>query len=90
MIIGAEVSLAAEPIVHGYLQSIEGNTVSTLEQPVGNRESVVKGGVVGEIAHGKVVDPAKGAGMTPAFGIEALDGELAREHGFTVRHCGER
>ena len=89
MIIGSEVSFAAEPIFHGCLQSIEGNTVSTLEQPVGDGKGVVKDGVVGEVAHGKVVDPAKRAGMTAAFGIEALDGKLAREHGFTVRHYGE-
>ena len=90
MIAGGEVSLAAEPVFHGGLQARERDAVSALEQPVGDGEGVVEDGLVGEVTHGKIVDPAQRAGMTAAFGIKALDGELAREHGFNVRHGGER
>jgi len=63
---GLEVAFAAEPIFHRSLQSIEWHAVTRLQHSIGDGERVVKDCVVGEVAHGEVVDPADGAGMALA------------------------
>jgi hypothetical protein len=81
---GFEVALAAEPVFHRGLQAMERYAVAGFEHAVGNRKRVVKNGVVGEVAHGEVVDPLDGAGVALACRIDSLNGELAREHDASV------
>jgi len=84
MLVGFEIAFAAKPVFHGGLEAVEGDAVSGFEQPVGCGEGVVKDGIVGEVAHGEVVDLADGAGVRHAGGVDALDGDAAGEHGFTL------
>ncbi len=81
---GLEVAFAAKPVFHRILKSFEGNAVSNFEQPVGGWERIVENRVVGKVPHGEVVDLADGASVALTRGINALDGEAAGEHGFTV------
>jgi hypothetical protein len=67
----SDVSFAPEPIFHGWLEAIDWNPVSDLHQPVGHGEGVVKDGIVGEVAHGEVIDPPDRTGMTYPRGIDA-------------------
>jgi len=66
MLSGPDVIFAAKPVLHAGLQAIEWNAISGLEQTIGDGKRVVEDGVVGEVAHGKVVDPADGAKMRRA------------------------
>ena len=75
-----EIALAAEPVFHGGLEAVQGDAVPCFEEAVGGGEGVVKDGVVGEVAHGEVIDPVDGAGVMPALAIDSFDGQLAREH----------
>ena len=61
-----EVAFAPEPIFHGGLEPVEGYAVADFEQSIGDGERVVEDGIVGEVAHGEVVDLADGAGVTLA------------------------
>ena len=70
---GLEIPFAAKPVVHGGLEAGEGDAMAGLEQAVGDRKGVVKDGVVGEVAHGEVVDPADGTGMTGAGRVNSLN-----------------
>ena len=80
-----EIAFAPEPIFNGGLEPVEGDAVADLEESIGDGERVVEDGVVGEVAHGEVVDLADGAGVTLAGGVDAVDGEAAGEHGSTVK-----
>jgi len=79
-----KVAFAAEPVFHGNLQAVERDAVAGFEEAVGDGEGVVKDGVVGEVAHGEVVDLVDGAGVGLAGGVDALDGETADEHDSTL------
>ncbi len=81
---GLEVAFAAKPLFHRGLQPVERNAVSGLENAIGGRKSVVENRIIGEIPHGKVVNLVDRAAMAFAGGIDALDGEAARKHGFTL------
>ena len=80
-----EIAFAPEPIFHGGLEPVEGDAVAGFEKAIGDGEGVVEDGVVGEVAHGEVVDLADGAGVALAGGVDAVDGEAAGEHGSTVK-----
>jgi hypothetical protein len=79
-----EVALAAKPIFHRGLKAIERNAAASFEQAVGGGERVIKDCVVGEVAHGEVIDPMDWAQVMGAGGIDSLDGETARKHATTV------
>jgi len=83
---GLEVAFAAEPVFHGGEEAVEGDVVSGFEEAVGEGEGVVENSVVGEVAHGEVVDPVQRAGgFCPVRG-EAMDRKFTGEHVSTVEH----
>lgn len=86
MFSGFEVAFAAKPVFHGGLEAVEGDVVAGFEQAIGDGEGVVKDGVVGEVAHGKIVDPVERAGSFGTVGGEAMDGNFAHEHASTLVH----
>jgi hypothetical protein len=45
------------------LQAVERDAAAGFEQAIGYWKRVVEGRIVGEVAHGEVVDLADGAGM---------------------------
>jgi len=51
-----------------------------LEQSIARRKGVVEDGVIGEVAHCKVVDLRNRAGMSLARRIHSLDLQLPRKH----------
>lgn len=65
MLFGLKIAFAAEPVLHGGPELIERDTVTGFEQAIGGGESVIENGVIGEVAHGKVVDPFDWAGVGP-------------------------
>lgn len=75
-----EITFAAEPVLHGELEFVQRDAVSGFEETVGGGERIVEGGIVGEVAHGEVVDPVDGTQVRLAFGVDAFDKELASEH----------
>ena len=85
-----EIAFAPEPIFHGGLETVEGYAVADLKERIGDGKRVVEDGVVGEVAHGKVIDLADGTGVTFAGGVDAVNGEAAGEHGSTVTDGGRR
>src|ERR1035438_5284018 len=46
---GLEVALAAKPVLHGGLQTLQGHVPAGLEKPVAGRQQVVKDRVVGKV-----------------------------------------
>jgi len=68
-----EIAFAAEPILHGRLEAIEGDAVAGFEQAIGNGQRVVEDRIIGEVAHGEVVDPGNGAGVGCARLVDSLD-----------------
>jgi hypothetical protein len=76
-----EVGLAVEPVLHGGGEAVEGDAVADFEESVGDGEGVVEDGVVGEIAHGEVVEPVDGAGLGDGGFKEVFDGDFALKHG---------
>ena len=77
-----QVTFASKPILHCCLQLIQRNAISRLQNPVFNRESVIKDRIVGEIPHGKVVNLSDRAGMARAVGVDSIHRQSPREHGF--------
>ena len=61
------------------LRRSSGTRGAGFEQAVGDGEGVVEDGVVGEVAHGEVVELRDGAGVGCAGGVDAFDGEVAEE-----------
>ena len=68
-----EVALAPKPIFHRGSQPIEGHAMSRFEEPIGARQRVIEYGVVGEVPHGKVVDPVERARVAKAFRVDSLN-----------------
>jgi hypothetical protein len=83
---GFEVAFAAEPVFHGGVKAIEGDVVAGFEEAVGDGESVVEDGVIGEVAHGEVVDPMEGTGGWGAVRGDTVDRDFTDEHVSTVKH----
>jgi len=75
-----EVGFAAEPVFEGDGEAVDGDAGSGFEQAVSDGEGVVEDGVVGEVAHGEVVELGDGAGVGCACGIDAFDLKFAEEH----------
>ena len=75
-----EVAFAPEPVLHGFLELVERHSRSDLHASVGDGQGVVENRGVGEVPHGKVVQPLEGAGVALAVGL-VVDLELAEEHG---------
>ena len=82
---GLQVAFAAEPVFHGWLKAVEWDVVSGFEKAIGDGQSVVEDSVVGEVAHGEIVDPVDGAGGFRSFGIYVANREFAHEH---MSHLG--
>ena len=61
-------------------QAVERDARAGFKQTVGDGEGVVEDRVVGEIAHGEVVELCDGAGVGLAGSVDAFDGEFAQEH----------
>jgi hypothetical protein len=78
------VPFAAKPAFHCEPQVVEGYTVAGLKQTVGTRQCVVKDRVVGEIAHGEIVDPAQWARMASPRRVNFPNRKPAHEHAFTL------
>jgi hypothetical protein len=76
-----EVTLAVEPILHGGGEAVERDSIADFESAVGEGKGVVEDGVVGEVAHGKVVEPLDGTGLGGGGFGEEFDGDFALEHG---------
>ncbi len=74
---GGEVGFAAEPVFHGGGETVEGDAGAGFEEAVGDGEGVVEDGVVGEVAHGEVVELGDGAEVGGAGGVDAFDGEFS-------------
>ena len=83
--VAGNVPFAAKPVFHGRLQSIERDAMAGFEHPVGNGQRVVEDRIVGEVAHGEVVDPADGAGVGCAGRVDALNGDAPHEHESTLK-----
>ena len=75
-----QVALAAKPVLHGRLKAREWHARSGFEHSVGQGQRVVEDRIVGEVAHGKVVDPANWARVPRAAHIDPLNGKPACEH----------
>ena len=82
---GGEVGFAAKPVFHGRGEAVEGDARAGLEQAVGDGEGVVEDRVVGEVAHGEVVELRDGAGLGLAGGVDAGDGEGSKVHSCKVQ-----
>jgi hypothetical protein len=84
LLIRFEVSLAPEPVLHGGLKPLERHAQAGFQQAIGDGQSVIENRVVGEIAHGEVVDPVKGTGLTLTRCVNSLDQKPADKHAFTL------
>jgi hypothetical protein len=80
-----EVAFAVEPVIHRRAQAVERDAIAYFQHAVGDGEGVVEGGVVGEIAHGEVIQPLDGAGQR---WCPVGDGDFALEDGGFL--CGVR
>ena len=74
-----EISLAAKPVLHGFLELIEGNTGADFHLTISDGKRVVKDAGVGETAHGKRIEPLQRAGKQLAV-IVIRHANLAGEH----------
>ena len=74
-----QVSLTSKPILHGVPELVHGYAGTNLHLAVGNRERVIEDTGVGEVAHGKAVEPFQRAGKTAAIGL-VLHANLAGKH----------
>ena len=81
---GGEVALAAEPVLHGGREAVDGDARAGFEQAVGDGEGIVEDGVVGEVTHGKAVEMRDGAGVGCAGVVDALDSESSCKHRYRV------
>jgi hypothetical protein len=61
-----QITLPPEPILHRRFQFLDRNMSSDFHHPIGNGKGVVKHGGVGEIAHGKTVQPLQRTGQAPS------------------------
>lgn len=78
---GLAFALAAlgEPGGEAFGETLGGEAVAGLDAAVGDGESVVEIGGVGEIAHAELVEPIEGAGSFVTKNDD-VDGELLRVH----------
>ena len=79
-----QVAFAAEPVFHVVFQAVERDAGAHFEDAVGDGERVVEDGIVGEVAHGEVVEPFEGTGLAFAVVFE-VDVNFAGEHKKTVK-----
>jgi hypothetical protein len=80
LVVRREVAFAAKPVLHFDAELIEGDAIADFEKAIGDRQGVVEDGVVGEVPHGKVIDPLDGAWMGCSSRVDAFDGEFAEKH----------
>src|SRR5580692_6937754 len=76
-----KVSLAPEPVLHGILELVEGDTGADLHFSIRHRECVVKDAGIGETAHGERIEPLQRA-RNGAACVLILDADLAGKHVF--------
>ena len=74
-----QITLAAEPVLHVGSKPIEWDTGPGFDQSIADRKRVVKNGIVGEISHGKTVEPLQRHGMAQPTIFE-FDFDFPREH----------
>lgn len=84
---GAEIAFAAKPVGEAEVEEIERNARADFDEAVGDREGVVKDRVVGEAAHGEVIEPVDGRGGEGS-GVVVLDANFAGEHEDKYRTAG--
>lgn len=74
-----QIALSAKPVFHVVLEAIERHARANLHPAVRGRDSVVENGIVGEVAHGKAVEPFQQArlALTVFFVFHA---DLAGKH----------
>jgi hypothetical protein len=58
--------------------------MSGFQNAVGRGERIVEDRIVGEVAHGKVVDLLNGTIKASSLRVNPLNREPPREHGFTL------
>ncbi|HMD21072.1 MAG TPA: hypothetical protein VKH40_12160 [Alloacidobacterium sp.] len=73
LLVSFEIAFAPEPVFHRYPQLFEGHAIPRLQQAVSHGQRIVENGIVGEVAHGEVVDPCDGTWTRFSGGIDALD-----------------
>jgi hypothetical protein len=81
MFSGPDIVSPPEPIFHPACQKVERNAVACFHQSIPKGKRVVKDGIVGEVAHGKAIDPVDRTWMRGACGVYAFDLKLAGKHG---------
>jgi hypothetical protein len=77
---GLKVAFAAAPVFQPGAELVEWYAVAGFEEAVGDGQGIVEDGVVGEVAHGKTVDPLDRTRVSFPCGIDALNGESAGKH----------
>ena len=86
-----QIPFAAEPVFHRISQPIQRHARACLQQPVANRQRVIKNGVVGEVPHGEIIDPLHRAQPPIACCSNGFDLQFAQKHAATFaladRHC---
>ena len=75
-----DVALASEPVLHGCGEPLQRDVGACFEHAVCHRQGVVEDGIVGEVAHGEVVELRDWARMRRARRINTFDTEFACEH----------
>lgn len=56
-----KIAFAAKPILHGAFQCLQGNQRTNFHAAVGHGKGIVKNSGIGEIPHGKAVQPLQRA-----------------------------
>lgn len=64
--------------------------MACLEQSVALGQRVVEDRIVGEVAHGKIVDPSQRTGVGTPIRIDPENGEMAREHALMLQPRQEK
>ena len=77
---GFEISLATEPVFHRNPQSFQRHAETHLQQAIAHWQGVVEDGVVGEVPHGKIVDPLHRAWMPLPCRVDGFDLQFAQKH----------
>ena len=72
-------------------ETADGDAAASLDESIGDRQGVVEDGIVGEVAHGEVVDPGDGTGVANACRVNALDHDSPKKHDSTlIESCAGR
>ena len=56
-----QITLLAKPLFHGGFEPIQRHSHAYAHQPIGHWKGIVENGIVGEVAHGKTIEPLERA-----------------------------